>query len=310
VTAMISCLRLRGSQARSSRFTVISCSRLRGSQARSSRFTEVSGYPDRPARYRRGVPPTAPVVKARALVKTFKGRIAVDDLSLEITPGERVGLLGPNGAGKTTTLLMLLGVVTPDSGTIEIAGLRLPRHRSKAMTRVGFVAGYLPLPENLTVRESLELFAGFAGIPRRRAGVDAAADAFGLAELLPRRNQELSSGQRTLVSIVKAVLHRPHLLILDEPTASLDPDIAARVRQAMLDTHRRDGTALLVTSHNMREVEVLCERVVLLSHGRIVADGSPRDVANQFAVDDLEGAFLAIAEAQRGPRSGPIGGPR
>jgi len=197
---------------------------------------------------------------------------------------------------------MLLGAVTPDSGSIEIAGLRLPRHRSKAMTRVGFVAGYLPLPENLTVRESLELFAGFAGIRRADARVDVAADAFGLTELMPRRNQELSSGQRTLVSIVKAVLHRPDLLILDEPTASLDPDIAARVRQAMLDAHRRDGTALLVTSHNMREVETLCERVVLLSQGRIVADDTPGGVASQFDVEDLESAFLAVAAAQRGPR--------
>jgi ABC-2 type transport system ATP-binding protein len=243
-----------------------------------------------------------PVVRGLDLVKTFKDRRAVDGISLVVGEGERVGLLGPNGAGKTTTLLMLLGAITPDSGSIEITGLRLPRRRSKAMTRVGFVAGYLPLPENLTVRESLELFAGFAGLRKSRADIAGAAEAFGLTELLPRRNQELSSGQRTLVSIVKAVLHRPALLVLDEPTASLDPDIAVRVREAMLDVHRRDGTALLVTSHNMREVEALCERVVLLSRGRIVADGTPAGVAAQFDVDDLEGAFLAVAEAQRGPR--------
>ncbi|HZM77956.1 MAG TPA: ABC transporter ATP-binding protein [Candidatus Limnocylindrales bacterium] len=247
------------------------------------------------------MPPT-PAVDARALVKSFKGRRALDLVTLTVAAGERVALLGPNGAGKTTTLLMLLGAVTPDSGTVEISGLRLPRHRSKAMLRVGFVAGYLPLPENLTVRESLELFAGFAGLRRRQARIDEAAEAFGLTELMSRRNQELSSGQRTLVSIVKAVLHRPALLILDEPTASLDPDIAARVRQAMLEAHRRDGTALLVTSHNMREVETLCERVVLLSQGRIVADGSAFEVASQFDVEDLESAFLAVAEAQRGPR--------
>ena len=248
------------------------------------------------------MPTDQPVVRALDLVKSFKGRRAVDHVSLVLGAGDRVGLLGPNGAGKTTTLLMLLGAVTPDSGSIEIGGLRLPRHRSKAMTRVGFVAGYLPLPENLTVRESLELFAGFAGVRRSRAHVDESAAAFGLTDLLGRRNQELSSGQRTLVSIVKAVLHRPDLLVLDEPTASLDPDIAVRVREAMLSVHRRDGTALLVTSHNMREVEVLCERVVLLSLGRIVADGTPGAVATQFDVDDLEGAFLAVAEAQRGPR--------
>ncbi|GIH09721.1 ABC transporter [Rhizocola hellebori] len=251
-------------------------------------------------RYLRGV--TELAVNAQDLVKSFKRQRAVDRITLTVAAGERVGLLGPNGAGKTTTLLMLLGAVTPDSGTVEISGLRLPRHRSKAMLRVGFVAGYLPLPENLTVRESLELFAGFAGLRRRQANVDAAAGAFGLTELMAKRNQELSSGQRTLVSIVKAVLHRPALLILDEPTASLDPDIAARVREAMLEAHRRDGTALLVTSHNMREVETLCERVVLLSQGRVVANGSPYDIASQFDVEDLESAFLAIAQAQRGPR--------
>ncbi len=251
--------------------------------------------------YRRRVP-AIPAVHAHDLVKRFRKQRAVDHVTLTVAAGERVGLLGPNGAGKTTTLLMLLGAVTPDEGTVEIAGLRLPRHRSRAMLKVGFVAGYLPLPENLTVRESLELFAGFAGLRRRDAHVDEAAQTFGLTELMGRRNQELSSGQRTLVSIVKAVLHRPSLLILDEPTASLDPDIAARVRQAMLDAHRRDGTALLVTSHNMREVETLCERVVLLSQGRVVANGSPPDIASQFDVEDLESAFLAVAQAQRGPR--------
>ncbi len=242
------------------------------------------------------------VVDARGLVKTFKGTRAVDALDVSVAAGERVGLLGPNGAGKTTTLLMLLGVVTPDAGSIEVAGEHLPRHRSRAMAKVGFVAGYLPLPENLTVREGLELFAGFASIRNPKPVVDEAVEAFELSDLVDKRNQELSSGQRTLVSIVKAVLHRPRLLVLDEPTASLDPDIAVRVRQALLDVHQRNGTALLVTSHNMREVEYLCERVILLSRGRIVANGSPKAIAQQFAVDDLEGAFLAVAAELRGPR--------
>ena len=243
-------------------------------------------------------------VEARGLVKLFKGSRAVDGLDLQVARGERLGLLGPNGAGKTTTLLMLLGVVSPDHGTIEVLGNRLPRKRSAAMQRVGFVAGYLPLPENLTVRESLEIFAGFSGVRRARPVVAEAIATFGLDELADRRNQGLSSGQRTLVSIVKAVLHRPDLLVLDEPTASLDPDVAGRIRLALLEVHRRDGCALIVTSHNMREVEVLCERVVLLARGRVVADGSPTQLAEQFAVDDLEGAFLAVAEASRRERAG------
>jgi ABC-2 type transport system ATP-binding protein len=238
-------------------------------------------------------------VDARGLVKSFRGSRAVDGLDLQVRRGERLGLLGPNGAGKTTTLLMLLGVVSPDEGTMEVLGHRLPRHRSAAMERVGFVAGYLPLPENLTVRESLEIFAGFSGVRKARGVVTEAIEAFGLGELADRRNQGLSSGQRTLVSIVKAVLHRPDLLILDEPTASLDPDVSVRIRQALLRIHERDESAMIVTSHNMREVEVLCERVVLLARGRIVADGSPQQIADQFDVEDLESAFLAVAEASR-----------
>jgi ABC-2 type transport system ATP-binding protein len=248
-------------------------------------------------------PDRALVVDARGLVKVFKGVRAVDGIDVVLAAGERVGLLGPNGAGKTTTLLMLLGVLTPDDGTIDVVGHRLPRRRSEAMLRVGFVAGYLPLPENLTVREALELFAGFATIRNPRPIVDEAIEAFGLTALADKRNQELSSGQRTLVSIVKSVLHRPALLVLDEPTASLDPDIAVRVRQALLDIHRRDGTALLVTSHNMREVEMLCERVILMSRGRVVANNTPAAIATQFAVDDLEGAFLAVAADLRGPQT-------
>lgn len=239
-------------------------------------------------------------VDARGLVKAFKGAVAVDHLDLAVAAGSRVGLLGPNGAGKTTTLLMLLGVIAPDAGIIEVAGQQLPHGRSRAMEKVGFVAGYLPLPENLTVREALSLFAGFAGLRRPGPVVEQAIEAFGLTDLADQRNQELSSGQRTLVSITKAVLHRPVLLVLDEPTASLDPDIAIRVRQALLDLHGRDGTTLLVTSHNMREVEKLCERVILMSRGKIVADGTPAAIATQFAVDDLEGAFLAVAAELRG----------
>jgi ABC-2 type transport system ATP-binding protein len=235
------------------------------------------------------------VVELRGLTKRFRSVTAVDGLDLVVPAGARVGLLGPNGAGKTTTLLMLLGVILPDSGTVRLAGQELPHHRSKALAEVGFVAGYLPLPENLTVRESLEIFAGFYGLRRPGTVVTAAIERFGLSRLADRRGQELSSGQRTLVGIVKAVLHRPRLLVLDEPTASLDPDVALRVRTALLDIHREDGTALLVTSHNMREVEILCERVVILARGRVAADGTPVEVAKQFGTDDLEGAFLEVA---------------
>jgi ABC-2 type transport system ATP-binding protein len=238
---------------------------------------------------------TGDVVELRGLTKRFKSVTAVDGLDLRVPAGARVGLLGPNGAGKTTTLLMLLGVILPDAGSARLVGHELPRHRSKALEEIGFVAGYLPLPENLTVFESLEIFAGFYGIRRPGAVVRAAVERFGLGRLVDRRGQELSSGQRTLVGIVKAVLHRPRLLVLDEPTASLDPDVALRVRAALLDVHREDGTALLVTSHNMLEVERLCEHVAFVSAGRVVAEGSPEDVAARFDAVDLEGVFLELA---------------
>ncbi len=248
----------------------------------------------------------ADVVVARSLTKRFRGTTAVDAIDLVVPQHARVGLLGPNGAGKTTTLLMLLGVVTADSGTIDLAGHRLPRHRSKALGSVGFVAGYLPLPENLKVREALTIFAGFYGIRRPRTVIEPAIERFGIGHIADRQSRELSSGQRTLVSIVKSTLHRPRLLVLDEPTASLDPEVAGRVRAALLDIHRHEGTTLLVTSHNMREVETLCERVVMLGQGRVVADGSPAEIARNFDTDDLEGAFLELAARHRASSEAPV----
>jgi ABC-2 type transport system ATP-binding protein len=235
------------------------------------------------------------------LVKRFGDTTAVAGIDLAVGPGDRVALLGPNGAGKTTTLLMLLGAITPDSGTIEIAGHLLPRGRSRAMSEVGFVAGYLPLPDRLRVREALEVFAGFYGLDAaetERAVRDGLAR-FRVTHLADRMCVELSSGQRTLVGIVKAALHQPRLLVLDEPTASLDPDVAHRVRAGLLDLNATEGTALLVTSHNMLEVERLCERVVFIAGGHIVADGSPTAVADQFGHGDLEGVFLELAGTVR-----------
>ena len=241
-----------------------------------------------------------PILDARDLVKQYRRTRAVDGVSLSVQPGERVGLLGPNGAGKTTTLLMLLGAVLPDEGSVQIAGHHRPHGRGRAMASVGFAAGYLPLTERLRVREFLTLYARLYGVVDARARVAEALDRFGVAELSDAMGTELSSGQRTLVGIAKATLHRPRLLVLDEPTASLDPEIAARARQTLLDISARDGTALLVTSHNMVEVERLCERVIFIARGRIVADGSPGDVMARFGRGDLEGVFLHLAGEARG----------
>jgi ABC-2 type transport system ATP-binding protein len=243
------------------------------------------------------------VLRARGLVKQYKRIRAVDGVDLTVGAGERVALLGPNGAGKTTTLLMLLGVVTPDSGTIEVCGHPLPHERSAAAQHVGFAAGYLPLPERLRVREFLRMFGRLYGLHDPGPAVDAGLARFSITHLGDAMGNELSSGQRTLVGVVKATLHRPTLLILDEPTASLDPDVARRVRTGLERACVEDNTALLVTSHNMIEIERLCERVVFISAGRVVADGRPGDVAARFGRDDLEGVFLHLA-AEREEREG------
>jgi ABC-2 type transport system ATP-binding protein len=241
-----------------------------------------------------------PALRAQGLVKGFRSTRAVDGVDLEVRPGERVAVLGPNGAGKTTSLLMCLGAITPDEGTVEIFGHRLPKERSPAMQEVGFAAGYLPLPDRLRVREVLSVFAALCGAPSTEEVVREALDRFGVGHLYDQMCVELSSGQRTIVGIAKAVLHKPRLLVLDEPTASLDPDVALRVRTALERLNAEDGTTLLVTSHDMNEVERLCERVVFLQHGRVVHDGTPAEILAAHGHDSLEDVFLHLAAGQAG----------
>jgi ABC-2 type transport system ATP-binding protein len=237
-------------------------------------------------------------LRASGLVKNYRRGRAVDGVSLTVAPGERVALLGPNGAGKTTTLMMCLGAVTPDAGTVEILGHRLPRERSRALAGVGFAAGYLPLPDRMRVLEYLRMFGRLTGLRKPDDAAREALSRFGIDHLARAMGTEMSSGQKTLVGIAKAILHRPALLVLDEPTASLDPDVALRVRTGLRELSTDLGTALLVTSHNMVEVERLCERVVFLSAGRVVADGSPAEITARFGRTDLEDVFLHLAQVR------------
>ena len=237
---------------------------------------------------------------ARGLTKTYRGRQVVAGVDLTVGAGERIALLGPNGAGKTTTLLMLLGAVTPDHGTVDVLGHRLPAGRSRAMRGVGFAAGYLPLPDRLRVREALGVFAQLYGVADVATAVEAGLQSFGIRKLGETLGTELSAGQRTLVGIVKATIHRPRLLVLDEPTASLDPDVAHRVRTGLERVCSEDGAALLVTSHNMTEVERMCQRVVFLTAGRVAADGSPAAVAGHFGRPNLEEVFLHLSSEEMG----------
>jgi ABC-2 type transport system ATP-binding protein len=249
-------------------------------------------------------------LRATGLVKEYRRGRAVDGVDLIVRPGERVGLLGPNGAGKTTTLLMCMGVVRPDAGTVEILGHRLPRDRTAALNRVGFGAGYLPLPDKMRVIEYLRMYGRLAGLRKPDAAARDTLERFGIGHLARALGTEMSSGQKTLVGIAKSVLNAPDLLVLDEPTASLDPDVAMRVRTALREISAERGTALLVTSHNMTEVERLCERIVFLSFGKVVADGTAAQIIERFGQGDLEEVFLHLAhlrDAAHGAATQPDG---
>ena len=239
------------------------------------------------------------VLNANQLVKRYDEKTAVDHVDLTVAAGERVALLGPNGAGKTTTLLMLLGVLLPDEGSIDICGHPVPAERSEAMGHVGFSAGYMPLAERMRVNEFLHMYGQLYGLADPTERIATNLERFRIGHLASSMSTELSSGQRTLVGIVKATLHRPRLLVLDEPTASLDPDVASRVRSGLEDLCSQEGTALLITSHNMLEIERLCERVVFLSAGRVVANDTPERVVQGFGTADLEAVFLQLANADQ-----------
>lgn len=242
-------------------------------------------------------------LRATGLRKRFDETQAVDGVDVTVAQGERVALVGPNGAGKTTTLLMLLGAIEPDEGTVEIDGRDLSVDRVGAMAGVGFAAGYLPLPRYLSVRETLEFFAALHGLSEPAVAVTAALAQWGIERLADQKTQTLSSGQATLVGLAKAILHEPRLVVLDEPTASLDPEVAHRVRQGLLRLNEELGTAILVTSHDMREVELLGERLVFLARGKVLHEGPPRAVVAATGDADLEALFLRVAGIGQGAGS-------
>lgn len=229
------------------------------------------------------------------LTKRFGDVAAVDGLSFSVSPGEVFGLLGPNGAGKTTTIQLLLGLTTPTAGDIRVLGLSMPEDRLAILARVNFSSAYISLPGNLTVRQNLRVFSGLYGVRNPGPRIDALLELFEVSGAADRATGALSSGQLTRVNLCKAFLNDPEVLFLDEPTASLDPDIAEKVRTALQKLQRERGVTIVYTSHNMPEVEVLCDRVLFLSRGRAVAEGAPKDVIARAKSDSLEDVFIAIA---------------
>ena len=237
----------------------------------------------------------AEILRAENLRKVYAGRAAVDSISFSVSEGEIVGLLGPNGAGKTTTINMILGVLAPDAGTIQIGGIDLAKRRSAALSRTNFAAVYAQLPGNLTVAENLRVFGMLYQTPDLETHIDAAIADFTLKHLRNTRCGVLSSGEQTRVSLAKAMLNDPALLLLDEPTASLDPATARDIRAHIQAYAARGRGGVLWTSHNMVEVETVCNRVLFLSRGRILLEGDPKTLAELHGHASLEDLFVAVA---------------
>ena len=242
---------------------------------------------------------SSPVLQARNLSKRFGDFTAVDDISFSIKPGEILGLLGPNGAGKTTTIQMLLGLVTPTTGSIQMFGLDLSTHREAILQQVNFSSTYISMPQALTVEENLWVVArlyGLTDIPRRVGDIVKKLE---MEEFRSKVTRKLSSGQMTRLTLAKAFLTEPKILFLDEPTASLDPDIAEKIRGFLNEERRSSGLSILYTSHNMREMEEMSDRIIFLQRGKIVAEGTAQQIVARFGQADLEEVFLKLARDSR-----------
>jgi ABC-2 type transport system ATP-binding protein len=235
------------------------------------------------------------VLAVKNLRKCYGETVAVDGVSFEVAPREILGLLGPNGAGKTTTINMLLSVLSPDSGTIHIDGIDLARERSRALERTNFEAVYAPLPGNLTVVQNLRVFGMLYGVKDFSNRIEEAIREFDLSRFRDQKCGALSSGEQTRAALAKAMLNRPKLLLLDEPTASLDPATAADVRAKIRDLTSRGDGGVLWTSHNMQEVTSVCDRVLFLSHGKILLEGDPKTLPQEHGKETLEELFITVA---------------
>ena len=238
------------------------------------------------------------IISVQGLTKRFGDSVAVDGISFNVAEGSVTGLLGGNGAGKTTTIAMLLGLLIPTSGTITIMGADMVAHRFRALPFMNFASTYIDLPHRLSVAENLSVYAGLYLVARPRQRIAELAEALDFAALLKRDYGSLSAGQKTRVALAKALINRPRLLLLDEPTASLDPDSADRIRQYLQDYAADSGATMLIASHNMVEVERLCHDLLIMRRGKIVDRGTPKGLVDRYGRQTLEEVFLDIARAE------------
>ena len=243
-------------------------------------------------------PAGSAAIEVAHLVKRYKTTLAVNGVSFKIARGSITGLLGGNGAGKTTTIAMIMGLVLPTSGRIQVLGHPMPEQSAEVLGRMNFESPYVDMPMRLTVRQNLTIFGRLYAVENLTERIEQLAADLDLGEFLDRANGKLSAGQKTRVALAKALINQPELLLLDEPTASLDPDTADWVRQHLLDYRMTHEATILLASHNMLEVERLCDRVIIMKRGRIEDDDTPDQIMARYNRATLEEVFLDVARGR------------
>ena len=235
------------------------------------------------------------IIEIKELKKVFNKTIAVDNLNFEIQKGKIIGLLGPNGCGKSTTIGMMLGLIKPTSGSVIINNKNIENNRTSLLEKMNFISPYVELPKKLTVEENLKVYARLYGVKNLKEKIDNLIEKLNLIEFKSRKTGELSSGQKNRVSLAKALINDPEILLLDEPTASLDPDVGDYIRSFIEDYASNKGSTILLASHNMNEVERLCHEVMMMKNGKIIDRGTSSDLINKHGRKNLEEVFLKIA---------------
>jgi len=237
-------------------------------------------------------------LEVKNIIKKFKSTIAVNNISLEIKKNHTLGLLGPNGCGKTTSIGMMLGLITPTSGEIFIDGNKFnSENRINLLSLMNFASPYVELPKKLTVRQNLEVYARLYGVNNKIERIEELVEDLNLSKFLNKNTGELSSGQKNRVSLAKSLINKPKLLFLDEPTASLDPDVGDFVREYLEKYKNKNELTMLLASHNMKEVERLCSKIIMMKQGKIVDEGTCKDLINKHGRKNLEDTFLKIARS-------------
>ena len=235
-----------------------------------------------------------PVIEINNLSKKFNDTYAVKNINFKINKGTIIGLLGPNGCGKSTTIGMMLGLIKPTSGNVLINGFNVEKHRTNLLEKMNFISPYIELPKKLTVYENLKVYGRLYGVINLKEKIENLMDKLSLTEFKSKKTGELSSGQRNRVSLAKALVNDPEILLLDEPTASLDPDVGDSIRTYIEDFASNKGTTILLASHNMNEVERLCGEIMMMKNGEIIDRGKVKDLINKHGRKNLEEVFLKI----------------